>query len=165
MWKVCFALMLAACGGHDPEPGVARAFMTGFMGATVTGSVDFQQDAPATYADSVTATVWLSDCVEGKSYSVHIHEGTSCDTISLQGGHWDGARGEGIPDVVCVANTETIGTYGMTTYNRRGTDPALAWTIGDDSNTDIIGHTIVVHDPDMPMTRIACGKIRAIVAL
>jgi hypothetical protein len=164
MWKVCVALMLAACG-HDPEPGVARALVNGFMGSTVSGTADFQQDAPATYADSVTVTITLTDCVEGKTYSVDIHEGASCDAISLQGNHWDGARGEGIPGVVCDANTETIGTSGRMTYNRRGTDPALAWTVGDGADTDVIGHTVVVHDPDMPMTRIACGKIRAIVAL
>ncbi len=164
MWKVCVVLMLGACG-RDPVPGIARAGMQRFMGGTVSGSAEFEQDARGTYADSVTLTVWISDCVEGKSYSVHIHEGPSCNTVSLQGGHWDGARGEGIPDVVCAANTETIGTSGTMTFNRRGTDPALAWTVGDDEDTDVIGHVFVVHDPDMPMTRIACGAIRPVVAL
>lgn len=70
-------------------------------------------------------------------------------------GHRDMTRGEGIPMITCN------GTTGTVTYNRAATDPTLKWSVGDGSATDVIGHLIVVHDPNVPMTRIACGTITA----
>ncbi|HUS28931.1 MAG TPA: superoxide dismutase family protein [Kofleriaceae bacterium] len=151
------AVVLAACGGDDGggDTKMASSTVSGFMGGTVTGTGMFQQGAVDTAADSVTVTINLTGCVAGKAYPVHIHTGAACTDTTAQGGHWDMTRGEGIPNISCS------GTSGSTVYNRAATDATLKWSVGDGSATDVIGHTIVVHDPDMPMTRIACGTITA----
>jgi hypothetical protein len=151
-------VVLAACGGDDGGGGsnMASSSVTGFMGGTVTGSGMFEQGAADTAADSVTVTINLTGCVTGKAYPVHIHTGAACTDTTTQGGHWDMTRGEGIPNIMCN------GTTGSTVYNRAATDATLKWSVGDGSATDVIGHTIVVHDPDNNMTRIACGTITAI---
>jgi hypothetical protein len=151
------AVVLASCTGDDGGGGggntTAAVMVTGFMGGTVTATGMFQQGAPDTAADSVTVTLTLDGCISGKAYPVHIHTGSACTDATTQGGHWDMTRGEGIPNITCN------GTSGTTTYNRAATDATLKWSVGDGSATDVIGHTIVIHDPDNPMTRIACGVI------
>ena len=147
-------VVLAACGGDDSSGGgTATSSVTGFMGGTVTGTAMFVTGAPDTAADSVTLTLTLNGCVAGKAYPAHIHVGPACTDTTTQGGHWDMTRGEGIPNITCN------GTTGTVVFNRAATDPTLKWTVGDGSATDVIGHLIVVHDPDVPMTRIACGTI------
>ena len=96
----------------------------------------------------------LSGCVDGKSYPIHIHQGDSCDSVSAQGGHWDPPRGEG------VANLDCEGGMASLTYTRASSDPK-PWTIGDPAESNVVGHVVVVHDPDQSATRIACGKITA----
>lgn len=150
-------LVLAACSGDDTAPteATAASSVTGFMGGTVTGTATFVQGAADTAADSVTVTITLNNCVDTKSYPVHIHTGSACTDTTTQGGHWDMTRGEGIPAIVCN------GTTGTTTYNRAATDASLAWSVGGSTTTDVIGHTLVIHDPDNNMMRIACGPITA----
>src|ERR1041385_4189555 len=149
------AVVLTACGGDDSGGGnkMASATLSGFMGGTVTGPGTFEQGAADTAADSVTFKFTLNGCTNGLAYPIHIHTGSACTETTTQGGHWDMTRGEGIPNIMCV------GTTGTVTYNRAATDPTLKWSVGDGSATDVIGHIIVVHAPDVPMTRIACGTI------
>ena len=146
---------VAACGGDDGGGGsqMATSTVNTFMTGTVTGTGTFEQGAVDTAADSVTVKITLNNCVDGKAYPVHIHTGAACTDATTQGGHWDMTRGEGIPNIMCS------GTSGTTTYNRAATDATLKWSVGDGSATDVIGHTIVVHDPDVNMTRVACGVI------
>jgi Cu/Zn superoxide dismutase len=98
------------------------------------------------------------NCPDGE-HGVHIHEGTACADEAMQGPHWGPTRGEGIPNVTCTGMT------GMAMHTRAATDPMLAWTIGGDMATDVVGHAFVVHDPapDMatPAPRIGCGVITA----
>lgn len=150
-------VLVAACGSDDGAASLstASATVTGFMGGTVTGTATFMEGVADTAPDSVTVTVTLDNCVNGKSYPTHIHTGSACTDATTQGGHWDMTRGEGIPNIVCN------GTTGTTTYNRDASDASLAWSVGGNARTNVIGHTIVVHDPDMTMTRIACGPIVA----
>jgi hypothetical protein len=132
--------------------GSAVATLAGFMGGTVTGTATFVKAA----GTDVTVTVALANCVAGKSYPVHIHEGTSCADATAQGEHWGPARGEGIPSVMCT------GTTGSSTLTRPATPTNLAWTIGGtDAMTNVVGHAFVVHAPDVPMMppRISCGVI------
>ena len=139
---------MAACTAGEAAGPTATASVTGFMGGTVTGTGTFTQSGT-----DVLLSFTLNNCTAGKSYNIHIHQGSDCTDTTTQGGHWDMTRGEGIPNIMCN------GTTGTTTYNRVATDATLKWSVGDASATDVIGHTIVVHDPDMPMTRIACGTI------
>jgi hypothetical protein len=96
----------------------------------------------------------LTGCVSGKNYPIHIHSGMSCTDAMSQGGHWDPPRGEQIPDVACM---NAIGTI---LYQREITD-AKPWSVGEAAESNVIGHVVVLHDPDDPMKRIACGQIKA----
>jgi hypothetical protein len=140
--------------GASAGGGKAIANIAAFgPGPTVTGLAIFTQTG-----GDVTVAVQLNGCVDGKMYPVHIHEGTSCMDATTQGAHWGPARGEGIPKVTCMGNT------GTTTLTRMPMDPTLAWTIGGDVATNVVGHVIVAHDPE-PVTapttpaRIGCGVI------
>jgi len=141
-------LAVAACGGDDAAEATATAAISGLMGGTMTGTATFTQDGT-----DVSLTLTLTGCTDGKQYPVHIHQGTSCADATAQGGHWDTARGEGIPNIPCA------GTTGTVSHTRVPTPPETAWTIGGEATSDVVGHVIVVHDADMPSTRIACGAI------
>ncbi|MEO8552652.1 MAG: superoxide dismutase family protein [Kofleriaceae bacterium] len=143
--------LVAACGSSDVDGNSqAEAAITGFMGGTVTGTAMFTQSGT-----DVTVTITLDGCTAGKSYPVHIHTGPACTDMASQGGHWDMTRGEGIPLIACT------GTQGTSTLTRPATDTTLAWSIGGETTTDVIGHLVVVHDADVPATRIGCGPIAA----
>jgi len=141
----------SAAGTGSAAVSSAVAAITGFNGGTVTGTATFSKAS----ATDVTVTVSLTNCIAGKAYPVHIHAGTSCADAMSQGDHWGPARGEGIPSVTCA------GTTGTSTLTRAATDPTLAWTIGGDAATNVVGHAFVVHAPDVPMMppRIGCGVI------
>jgi hypothetical protein len=137
---------LAASAGSAGSGGSAGA---GAAAGPVTGTATF-----STVSTGVTVAVSITGCVSGKSYPIHIHQGTSCADTMSQGAHWDVPRGEGIPMVVCS------GTTGMLAmpYTRLSSD-AKPWSIGDGSASDMVGHVVVLHDPDVPATRISCGAI------
>ena len=142
----------ASAGTGAAAPSSAGATLAALMGNTVTGSVTFTKGS----GTDVVVTVTLSNCVAGKSYPVHIHEGKGCADAMAQGEHWGPQRGEGIPNVMCGSTT------GMSMLTRSAAMANLAWTIGGETATNVIGHAFVVHAPDMPMpARIACGVIAA----
>jgi hypothetical protein len=111
------------------------------------GSVTF-----TTIPTGVSAAITINGCVDGKSYPIHIHDGSSCVDVASQMGHWDIPRGEGIPNVMCV------GTTGTVSYTRLSNDPK-PWTIGDPAASNVVGHVVVLHDATDTTQRIACGKI------
>lgn len=142
-----------AAGGSAGMSGAgtsALAMIAPFGTGTVTGTASFTQTG-----SDVTVTVTLSNCPDGP-HGVHIHQGTSCADAMTQGDHWDMTRGEMIPDVMCT------GGSGSSTHTRlAATNPAIAWSIGGDPITNVMGHAVVVHDPGMPAPRIGCGLIAA----
>lgn len=104
-------------------------------------------------SSGVKLTVMVSGCTDGKSYPIHVHQGTSCESVMAQGPHWDMTRGEGIPNITCGNG------QGATTHTRSGDDAMTAWTVGDGGATDVVGHVVVIHDADTSAWRIACGPI------
>lgn len=166
-WVSCVSALLAftaaaGCGGDeayvDGFAGIsgggaanptAVATIAPFGTGTVTGTASFTQSGT-----SVTVTVTLTNCVDGP-HGVHIHQGVSCADPLMQGDHWDMTRGEMIPEVTCVGGT------GTSTHTRAALVPTLAWSIGGDPLTNVVGHAFVVHDPGMPAPRIGCGIIAA----
>jgi len=148
MIAMMLAVTLGACGSDDGDEPMAAAALSGLGTATMTGTATFVQSGT-----DVTLELTLNGCASGKSYPVHIHQGASCADATAQGGHWDTARGEGIPNIACTAGT------GSAEHTRAATPPEIAWSIGGDAATDVVGHVIVVHDADTPTTRIACGVI------
>lgn len=118
--------------------------------ANIMGSASF-----VTTGTDVTFSMMVNGCRAGRAYPVHIYDGASCENAMTQGGQWDATRGDGIPNLVCA-----IGRQGMLLLVRDGTiDTSAAWSIGDGVATDIVGHTLVIHDGDDPSVRIACGVI------
>lgn len=147
------AAMAAGAGGITATTTTTTAASTtGAAGAeapvSISGTANFSSGA-----DGVTLTVMVSGCADGKQYPIHIHQGTSCESAEAQGPHWDMTRGENIPNVMCG------GGQGVTMHTRAGSDPTTAWSVGDGSATDVVGHVIVIHDADIPSWRIACGVI------
>jgi Cu/Zn superoxide dismutase len=130
-------------GGDDPT---AVATIAGFDGGSVTGTFTFTQDG-----GDVTLVVALENCPDG-AHQVHIHEGTGCADETAQGMHWGPARGEGIPDVQCTGGEGTV------MHTRSSTPANLAWSIGGNANSDIVGHAVVVHATGST-DRIGCGVI------
>lgn len=57
---------------------------TGAGIAALSGTATFTKAA----GTQVDLSIELSGCEDGKAYPVHIHEGTSCDSVESQGGHW-----------------------------------------------------------------------------
>jgi hypothetical protein len=155
--------MSGAAGAGIGGAGAGGVGGAGVGGAGAGGASGMSSTALAGPQGSVTFTnlgatvevsIAITQCQNGKSYPIHIHAGTSCADEMSQGGHWDPPRGEGIPDVVCM------NAIGMVLTQRDASD-AKPWTVGGSEATNVIGHVVVLHDPDMPMKRIACGEIKA----
>jgi Cu/Zn superoxide dismutase len=139
--------------------GGMTAFMMGTVDDTAAATIESygtgMVSGTATFTQNdgnVTVMVELADCEDGV-HPVHIHQGTSCQDDDTQGGHWDMTRGEGIPSVMCTGGT------GTAMLMRADTDTTLAWSVGGDASSDVIGHVFVVHNEDK--TRIGCGPIVA----
>ena len=151
----------AGMGGAAGEAGMggaageATAAMGGAGGAggsgpkapPVTGSVVFSRTT-----NGVTVGIALAMCADGKTYPIHIHAGTTCESMESTMGHWDPPRGENIPDITCMGSTANV------SYTRTS-DDAKPWTIGPPMESNIVGHVVVLHDPDDPSQKIACGPI------
>jgi Cu/Zn superoxide dismutase len=129
-------------GGIEVDEITASADIAPIEDNEITGKVTF-----TTEEADVSLHIELNDCPDG-TYQVHIHEGAECTNF---GPHWDPPRGEGIPNVTCNDD------LGESTYVRAGTDPK-PWSVdlGSDE-TDVNGHTFVVHD--VSGTALACGEI------
>jgi Cu/Zn superoxide dismutase len=134
-------------GQGDDDP-TALATIAGFDGGSVTGTFTFTQDG-----SDVMLVVALENCPDG-AHQVHIHEGMGCADETAQGMHWGPTRGEGIPDVQCTGGEGTV------THTRSGTPANLAWSIGGNAMSDIVGHAVVVHATGSS-DRIGCGVIAA----
>jgi Cu/Zn superoxide dismutase len=139
---------------------MAHANITMFGTGTITGTATFMK-----VTNGVQTIITLANCPPG-DHGIHIHEGTSCDSSTTQGGHWGGAgtaqnptRGEAIGGGAGVITCNALMMGGLT-YTRTNTDPALTWTIGGDVTTDVIGHPIVVHGLTAT-NREGCGVIVA----
>jgi hypothetical protein len=139
----------ASTAGSPATTATATAGAGGMLApASITGTATFSSSS-----SGVNLTVMVSGCNSGKEYPMHIHTGTSCESVASQMGHWDMTRGEGIPSIKCG------GKQGATMTMRTTADMATAWSVGDGSATDVIGHVVVIHDADDPTQRIACGQI------
>jgi len=166
--SIACGLLFAACESNpqadesatariDPlvtTPGaVAPAAGSGAAGAPATaGSISGSATFTIPGSGNIRMLVSITGCTTGKQYPIHIHEGGSCENAMTQGGHWDIPRGEAIPNVSCVNGVGTL------TYTRTNADAKTAWSIHNPAN-NLVGHTVVLHDPDDGTVRVACGVI------
>ena len=138
-------------GGQDAgsalPTAVAEIVATDETDSLIEGTVTFTQDG-----DDVTVVYEIRNCPDG-SHETHIHGGTGCRNRGQQGMHWDGARGEGIPDLECTGGTGTL------TYTRTAGDRNTQWSIGGPAATDVVGHPVVIHGAVNAGDRIGCGVI------
>lgn len=144
----------------------ASAMIMGLGDNTGMGSAVFTQDG-----DQITLAIELSDIMPEGLHGTHIHETGDCSAPdgTSAGGHWNpfgnqhGMLGMGESHLGDLGNTDVdaggSGTLMITTDQ---------WTIGDGSDTDVIGRAIIVHagEDDLstspnPGARIACGVIVA----
>lgn len=166
-------LAFAACNNSqqkNDQPKEATATLTGTQpDTTVSGMAQFTANG-----DKVQLNLHLTiSSMPNKVVAVHIHENANCGEMAMAaGGHWNptnemhGKWGSGnfhsgdIGNVTLDANGN--GTLKMETDR---------WSIGGDSKTNILNHSIVVHNGTDDFVsqpagnsgqRIGCGVIRVV---
>jgi hypothetical protein len=100
----------------------------------------------------VDMKVHVAGCTTAHEYPVAVYENSECPDAAAKGQVWDVTRGAGIPRLGCD------GGSGGTVYYTRNHSDAKPWTIGGSADSNIIGHVVVVQDPDS-LKPLACGKI------
>ena len=151
--------ILAACEAmRQPTAGAAAnsgsAGNTGDVpvapgAARLVGTAVFTREA-----EGVQLLVVLDGCKDAAMYPVRIHEGRSCADAMAIGARWDRPRGEDIPDLRCS------GSHGSQEYTRFDREDK-PWSLGGSSASDLIGHALVINDPEDRTLPIACGVIAA----
>jgi hypothetical protein len=103
--------------------------------------------------DGVDLDLYMHGCAPGDADPVAILAGGDCSAETLLGAHWDSPRGDGLTALMCVGTTGG----GRDFYTRAKAD-AKAWTIGDPTASNLLGHALVIYDPDS-LEPLACGVI------
>jgi Cu/Zn superoxide dismutase len=137
-------------GGTDagePLPMAVATIMEAEGDTGIMGTVTFIQRGT-----DVEVVYDITNCPDG-AHPTHIHNGRGCGSRPEQENHWDGMRGELIPDLNCSGGTGTL------TYTRDDRDPDIAWSIGGGGPTDILGHPVIIHGAGDTDPRIGCGII------
>lgn len=104
-------------------------------------------------ADSVDVAYRQRGCARATKYLLFIQDGRDCSDATLQDPRWDGARGEGLPPVSCAGVSN-----GGRSYYSRAKSESKPWTIGTPEASNVLGHVLVVYDPDS-LEALACGEI------
>jgi hypothetical protein len=120
------------------------------------GKPEEQISGVATFSQSsITVDLMISfrGCTSYTRYPVFIQEGSDCSDETLLGARWDSPRGEGITDLGCTGTT----SIGRGFYSR-SLKADKAWSIGNPARSNLLGHALVVYDPDT-LQPIACGEI------
>lgn len=133
---------------HTVEPSAELAYDPNSLTSwwPVHGTATFR-----TTSEGVDVTVALRDCRTGYSYPVRIY-GESCAQVRADTKPWDWPRGK------LAANALCLGAPGAKLYDSRAADDPKPWTLGGGRGADLVGRTVVVHDPDTAEP-LACGKI------
>ncbi len=103
-------------------------------------------------ASGVDLAISITGCVNGVAYPVRVLEGADCTNATLSGPEWDAPRGEGAT-IACTGNSGIGRAY----YTRPSGAPK-AWSVGEPSASDVVGHVLVIDDP-ASMQPVACGLI------
>ena len=155
---MCAIAFVSACGSQEPAPEEKTAeapsgpisrldtLLAAKSGSELTGIAIFIQDQYG-----VSLQLNIENTAPGE-HAVHIHEIGDCsaDDASSAGGHWNptvedhGKWGEPPHHLGDIGNilVGEDGTGALSLTSDR-------WTLGDGSETDILGKAIIVHaDPD-----------------
>lgn len=152
----------------EMQETTAVAQMGPASGSEVTGTVTFTKNN-----GEVSVVVDLQNVPEGK-HAIHIHENGDCsaEDATSAGGHWNPAE----QDHGHISHTDQFhygdignleaGADGHVHFERTVDD---IWTIGDGSDSDIVGKGVIVHAGEDDFTtqptggagaRISCGVIQ-----
>ncbi|HTM92411.1 MAG TPA: superoxide dismutase family protein [Flavisolibacter sp.] len=160
--------LLACNSSKKDQPAFATATLTGTKPDTaVSGMVQFSSDG-----NKVKLTLQLTiPSMPNKAVAVHIHQNGNCGEIGqAAGGHWNptnqmhGKWG---------GNNYHLGDIGNVTLDAKGNGhlemETDKWSIGGDDKTNVLNHSIIVHNGTDDFVsqpsgnsgeRIACGIIR-----
>ena len=137
-------------GGAGGNNAMAVAELRPLPGGMIMGTVTFTK-----VANGVQVTYDISGCPPG-NHPTHIHAGSNCG--GNQGMHWDPPRGERIGSGGGQISCDSSGR-GRLTYVRSDAQANLRWTIGDGSDSDVVGHPVIVHGVNNADQRHGCGVI------
>jgi hypothetical protein len=129
-------------------PGAGKG--TAHIGGSASGTAAFTTQPDG----SVQVVVSLSSCPNG-TIGIFVMDGDSCDNNGTEGGAWDGKRGNiGDTGAITCSNGKA-----SLMYTRAATDPAMKWTVGDHSATDVTFHVVIVtSSSSVTSSHIACGN-------
>ncbi|HET8937754.1 MAG TPA: hypothetical protein VFN67_30125 [Polyangiales bacterium] len=126
------------------------------------------QDDAADGGVQLRAEAWFSQTVEGVDFQIKLQgcagetmvplailQASDCSLRNLRGPTWSDGRGMGLPSLHCAG---TGFGQGATGYERSAKHKA-AWSIADGKDSDLVGHALVVKDPETEQV-LACGVIR-----
>ena len=114
----------------------------------ITGEAEFRANT-----QGVGLHVKLVDCRTAYVYPTHIFEG-DCGALASGTEPWDGVRGRLSSGAFC------LGAPGASLYELREHAETTGWTLGGPPESDILGHSLAVLDPDTGAP-LACGAIVA----
>jgi hypothetical protein len=156
----------AADGGHEPrdagpsQPHVEEAAHVGAKASvTLDPIADGKINGQGTFSETaqgIDFELRVRGCAninDAKPLPLVIMQGADCSDASLLGARWDSPRGEGIPSATCTGARGG----GRTFYTRLKSD-AKPWTVGTPDASNVIGHALVVYDPETLQPG-ACGVI------
>lgn len=143
------AMTTVPCTGAPYRVWVANLVPISGSGTSVTGAVAVFEATPtrvayAGFALSVTPNLGPADCTAGNACGVHIHEGTSCDSSTTQGGHY-------------FESPVTVDPWTDKRYDSGPTGRADYEGILEMGTNDIEGRAFIVHNESGG--RVACGLL------
>jgi hypothetical protein len=170
---LCLIMACAACASESQPvepPAPLYAHATGrFEPIRSTDLVD-PNSADATALDLATATwpvegtasfrttpagvdleIKLTQCRKPYAYPVSIHAGSDCTQITRTESAWDGARGELDTKAFCFGSPGAL-------YAARASQSTAPWSLGGPAASNLIGRSLVIHDPDTN-DPLVCAKI------
>lgn len=131
----------------DPNMADATALDAQTAWWPVTGTATFRSTLAG--IDLVLA---LSDCRKPYAYPVALYAASDCSEIDASSQPWDGARGVLSSKDYCLTSPARL-------YDSRANADPKPWSIGGPAMSNLMGRTIVVHDPDTNEP-LACGTIQ-----
>lgn len=149
-----------------PEMATASATLNPASGSSVSGTATFTQVEEM----KVRMDLEVQGLTPG-DHALHLHQFGDCSApdATSAGGHWNpggmghGKRGEGEYHAGDVINL-TADAEGKVSWS----DEIMGWTIGGSDSTNILNHSVIIHEsPDDFTTqptgaaggRVACGVI------
>lgn len=154
------ASAIGSCAGEDgttrtPNVGAKALAMLEPMPDAPLGEQDLPYAGKATFsetAEGVDLYLEFDGCQSYKRYPLRIVNAADCASLASSS-VWESDRGLGISDGGCWGPGGRAKLY----YSRPSDGPY--WSVGDGSNSDVVGRSVVLYHPEAPDRPLACGAI------